>query len=404
MRIMLVIYGLKDGGAERVLTIMANYWASKDWDVTLLTLENHTNSPAYELHPAVRYQPLVTGATSEPKPVQFSPQSSDVENSTSNIMDHAKASLKQVAVLRESYRRLVRYMGDRKRLVLLGKAIKENNPDVIVSFIDTMNLMVLSVTRNLSVPVIISERINPHVHYIGTEKLEKLRHRLYPKATHLVVQTADALSYFSPEVQERARIIPNPVILPDIPDKNPDLRNAGSLMIAMGRLVHQKGFDILLRAFASVASRHPSWRLEIWGEGPLRSELERQVIELGLQKRVRLHGLTKEPFKMLQRGDMFVLSSRYEGFPNVLCEAMACGLPVVSFDCPSGPREIIRDGIDGVLVPPEDDSALADTMSRLMGDEAKRIRLASNAPDVSQRFSLEKIMGMWEELILRCGT
>jgi glycosyltransferase involved in cell wall biosynthesis len=167
----------------------------------------------------------------------------------------------------------------------------------------------------------------------------------------------------------------------------------------MGRLEREKGIDFLLHAFSRVAPLHPSWSLEIWGEGPQQSLLEELASKLNLNERVRFRGFTHNPFQVMQGSDLFVLPSRFDGFPNVLLEALACGLPIVSFDCPFGPGQIIRHGVDGVLLPPEDVGALIAALDRLMGDDDLRLRLARNAPDVTQRFSVSKIMGMWEDAV-----
>ena len=171
----------------------------------------------------------------------------------------------------------------------------------------------------------------------------------------------------------------------------------------MGRLVPQKGFDRLIPAFATVSSSRPGWRLTIWGEGPDRPALELLRDSVGIAHRVALPGMTDDPGTALASATLFVLSSRWEGFPTVLGEAMALGVPVVSVDCPSGPADIVRDGIDGILVAPDDAAALADGLARLMDDGAVRANLASRAPEVLERFGLAHVLALWEDVFREVG-
>jgi glycosyltransferase involved in cell wall biosynthesis len=202
--------------------------------------------------------------------------------------------------------------------------------------------------------------------------------------------------------RESLHVIPNPVRPPSPATPPRDNSHAERIVVGMGTLSPLKQFDLLLAAFAKLSAAHPQWSLMLIGEGPERGSLEALAARLGMAAKVRLVGLSSEPERLLQRADLFVLTSRYEGFPNALLEAMSYGVPVVSFDCPSGPRSIIRDGIDGLLVPDQDLDALTAAMDRLMADPEERRALGLRAREVTERFGVERIMAMWDDLIAEC--
>jgi len=281
----------------------------------------------------------------------------------------------------------------------LRRAIRESRADVVISFMDIVNILTLLATRGLQVPVIISERIDPSFYDIGPI-WNGLRRLVYRSADFLVCETTATLTKFQKMTGARGRVISNIISVPS-PGAVAGSQTTAFLprtLAAMGRLAPQKGFDLLLDAFARIAERNPEWSLKILGEGPLRRQLETQVSSLKLAERVQFLGEVVNPFPILRAADLFVFSSRFEGFGLALAEAMACGLPVVSFDCPSGPRDIVRDGIDGILVPPEDVAALAVTLDRLMRNPEERSRLAARAPEITARFSQERILSLWEQL------
>jgi glycosyltransferase involved in cell wall biosynthesis len=373
MRIGLVISSLAAGGAERVLSTIANYWAEKGHEIDLLTLDGADVPPFYPLHGSVRRHAL------------------GLYGQSRHVLDGIQRN--------------------RRRMQTLRDAISRAAPDVVISFGDRTNVLTLLAAARSGPPVIVSERADPRHLPIGAG-WDALRRFLYPRAARIVVQSEEVRRCFSATVQQKSRVIPNPVVVPEgsarlegplsgpgTGHRAPGTRAQRRRAIGMGRFTEEKGFETLLTAFAKLSPRHPDWDLTIWGDGPLRAELGTRVERLGLQERVFLPGRTAQPFAVMRQADLFVLSSRTEGFPNVLCEAMACGLPVVSFDCPSGPREIIRHDVDGVLVPPGDLEALTRSMGRLMADAGERARLAARAPEVLDRFGLERVMGMWETLV-----
>lgn len=361
MRCTLIIHSLSSGGAERVISRMGNYWAQQGWDVTLLTFDDGSEPPFYQIENQVDRRPLGL----------------------------AKVSANPIAGI---WNNITSTQG-------LRRAIIDSKPDVIISFMERTNTIAILASRGLNIPILVSERNDPAMLSPG-KMWEMLRQWTYPFADRVVVQTERAGNYFPAKLQDRIVVMPNPVIVPPVETTtNPPQLPGERSLIAVGRLVPQKGFDLLLQAFSKLTDRYREWHLTILGEGELRPQLEALRTELGLVDRVHLPGRVKNPHEYLQQADIFIMSSRFEGFPNALCEAMVAGTAVISTDCPNGPREIIRNGVDGILVPSENIAALADAMSRLMSDPHQRASLAAAAPELAERFSLDKVMSMWESLI-----
>ena len=409
MRVAFVIYNMNGGGAQRALANMANHWAPKGWDLTVITLRQEDTPHAYDLDERVQVADIAQTTRSYRHLGKLLLASSHSPLSSVTGRLHRLVRRKQWAARNVVQKRAA-------PLLALRSALVQSAPDLIISFMDHANVEALISARGLEVPVIVSERRDPYArpwglaspggnsrrHFprlpIVEEGWEGLRTRYYRDASALVLQTRDQLEYFS-GINVRAVVIPNPVLPPQLDRPRQKLASATKTLLAVGRLDPVKGFDMLLRAFGEVAVNHSEWSLEIRGEGPMRATLEDQAQRLGLNGRVRLPGFTDRLQDVIASADLFVMSSRSEGFPNALAEAMAGGLPAVSFDCPSGPRNIIRDGVDGVLVPPNDVGALAEALDRLMKNEEERRSLAARAPDVQQRFGLETVMAMWEALI-----
>jgi glycosyltransferase involved in cell wall biosynthesis len=259
---------------------------------------------------------------------------------------------------------------------------------------DRTNVLVLMAAIGLGIPVIVSERIDPRRYNPGFP-YNFLRRWLYRNATAVIVQSNGQADWFK-QMSNRVAVIPNPVQA-CINDRNSQAGRT-SIIIAVGRLTRQKGFDLLLTAFAKVLKEYPKWSLVIYGEGPERATLEKQIQKLKLDGKVKLPGVKTDLTAHFRTAGFFVLSSRFEGFPNVLIEALACGCPVVATNCSDSITGIVRHGCNGLLIPPEDVDAMADALHRLMVDEGLRRTMEKLGPDVICQFNTESVVEQWSRI------
>jgi glycosyltransferase involved in cell wall biosynthesis len=232
-----------------------------------------------------------------------------------------------------------------------------------------------------------------------------LRRLTYPRADALVIQSPAIQAWAEGVVPaRRIHVIPNPVG-DQFAEEGVQVQSVrGPIVLAVGRLVPQKGFDLLIKAFHLVVQRHTGWSLTIVGCGPQEAELKRLAAELLPEGTVAFRGAVKDPERYYRTAGLVVVPSRFEGFPNALVEAMACGCAVIAADCPGGISDIVRHEIDGLLIPPEDIQALAREMNRLIGDEGERTRLAARASERTSRFRFSTIMPLWDVAISdACG-
>jgi glycosyltransferase involved in cell wall biosynthesis len=351
--IAITIDSLKAGGAERVASVMANYWAKNGYRVTVITFKR--------------------------------------EPSFYHLDD--KIGFIQLGIAEKSGNLVSGIFNTRRRVKILTDTLKEAGPDVIISFFDDINVLSINAGRINGIPVIITERSNPFKKSVSFRWRVAAR-LFYKYAVRLVVQTESAQRYYRNYGVVTA-VIPNPVGGKAISDH----LTRKKIVLGVGRLTAQKGFDRLIRAFAK-SGLDKEWQLVILGEGELREALESLVSELGLSDRVFLPGLVKEVEDYYHRASIFVLSSHFEGFPNALAEAMSAGIACISFECPFGPKEIIRHQNNGLLVSNGDVAELGMTIQILAEDPEKRKRLGEQAnEDIQARFMVKNVMEKWNVLI-----
>jgi glycosyltransferase involved in cell wall biosynthesis len=364
-RILFFISSLSSGGAERVTANLANHWVDKGWGVTVVTLSDGTND-FYELSPLVQRIRL--------------------------------------GLLQESANTVVGLINNLRRVLALRQVLRQTKPQVALAMMDKANIVLSLAAWGLPNMVALgSEHIHPPQLPLSRfwAALRRYCYGHLAAVTALTTESKDWLLYHTKV--KKVVVIPNAAPWP-LPTQAPllmpqDVMPSGrKLLLAVGRLSEQKGFDLMIDAFGQIAAQHADWHLAILGEGPLRTALLAQIRQAGLEDRISLAGRAGNVGDWYQTADLYVMSSRFEGFGNTLAEALAYGVPAVSFDCDTGPRDIIRHEIDGLLVPNGDVVALAESLNQLMRDESLRLEFGVKAIEARERFSMEKIASMWEAL------
>jgi|SRR5579859_2858943 len=360
MRLVLAISSLGAGGAERVMSLLAGALAERGHEVWLVTLAP-VQHDFFAIDPRVHRVGLaLTG------------------NSPSRVQG-LWANLRRIRALR--------------------RLLSSIAPHAVLSFMTSMNLLVILASARLPPRVVVSERVDPAAHREG-RVWTALRSRLYARADAVAVQTEPIAAWFRARLPAKARIVvvPNPVVCPQAQEPAAT-KAAEPFILGAGRLAQQKGFDLLIRAFAAVAPRAPGLRLVIAGEGPEGQRLRELAAGLGLASRVSFPGQVRQLSALMKAAVAFVLPSRYEGIPNVLLEALAAGVPCVATDSPGGTREVLGGGAYGLLVPPENCSALAEAISRMLTDAALRARFSREGPRAVAPYRLEQVVAEWERLL-----
>jgi len=369
IHVCIFINSLSSGGAERVTVALSNYLIKHDYHVTLVTTNNQDQD--------------------------FYPLSDKVKRICLDMTGENKG-FKKLSV-------------NLDRLFRIRAVLKENKPDVLIGIMTTSAILSILACLGLYTKVIVSER-----NYPGRKQASPswalLRRLLYRFANGHVAQTKETAIWLKKNTgAKNIHIIPNSVSWPLSsypPIVSPSLFVASNkkLILSIGTKVHQKGFDLLLEAYSNIASRNSDWDLAIVGIdkniAPNDYEiLKNRITNLGFQNRVFLPGCIGNVSDWYKRADVFVLSSRYEGFPNVLLEAMAGECACIAFDCDTGPRDIIQHNFNGLLVEAENVEKLSEALSIILENKKLRKKISQNAINVCENLSEDKIFLKWRNLI-----
>ena len=358
MKIIYLLASLGSGGAERVVSLLANKMCEDGYDVQIICLK--FNDIYYQIDERVK---------------------------VIKAMEHTPNRLTELFWLRRYF--------------------QKEKPDVVIPFTEGVYCFTILSMLGTGIPIIASERLDPAVMSLPRKILKRL---LLPYADWLVVQTKSIKEYFPKSIQKKASVIYNPVreevFEPSSLTPNPSPKGEGRIkceeklnrIISVARLYPQKNQKMMIEAFAKIANDFPDWQLVIFGEGPLRSSLELLIKSLQLEGRVLLPGRTEHVIDELRKSKVFCLSSDYEGMSNSMIEAICVGLPIISTKV-SGTEELIKDGENGLLVNIGDVSCLSDCMSKLVLSPTLIEEISLNNKKLASLFDIDFIINQWMGLI-----
>lgn len=346
-KITFVIGGMSRGGAERVISILANHYAKSGWRADIVMFL--ANSVGYELDDRIQ------------------------------LIDMTRKTKSKI-------------VGAPYWVMSFRKYVKESNPDIIVSFVARINVVVLLATLGMNKKIIISERNDPSMD--GRSKFLDIATKvLYKKAGKIIFQTKRAANHFTGIIQKNSVIIPNPISV-----KCSVQENKNHKIVSVGRLAKQKNHMMLIDAFAKIIKTYPEYQLWIYGEGSSRNELETKISEYHIEDKVFLPGNIPNIHQEISDAEMFVLSSNYEGLSNALLEAMMMGIPCISTTC-AGSDEYIKDGYNGLLVPIGDSEKMKIAIERLIEDDVFRYNIGRAGKQSVEQCDSRIVIDKWRETI-----
>lgn len=363
-KILFYTSSLSRGGMERVFVNLAHYFLSQNYDVVMVT--QYQNEDEYTLD--ARIPRVLSDLTAD-------------ETSTSRIAN---------------------FFG---RLKKLRYIFKQSCPDLILTCNGKNNMMTLAAAMGLKCSVVLSVIADPVMEYY-TKIMRLIARTFFTLADGIVIQTEQVREFFPKRIARKCKLLPNSLNPEFMIEKYAEKKNKE--IVAVGRLDKNKNQAMLIRAFAEIAEGYPEYKVVLYGDGEERDNLETLIQEKNLQNRVVLAGRVSDVAEKIRKSEVFVLTSYTEGMPNALIEAMALGLTVISTDCPSGgPRQLIEDGVNGILIPPGDDKALASALNKLLSDDEYRNELGIEAYKLQEELSPERVNALWrdyfEELIRTRG-